>query len=151
MLPKKILVCSDFSENSVQARITATQYAKVFNAELLILHVMSNRLMGYPNLAAKAPKEMALIEEHIWEGVNEELELLANDSLREIEEVRTFSRTGEAADEIVRFAREEEADLIVMGTHGWTGVRHLVMGSTAENVVRNSPCPVLTVRSRMGL
>jgi universal stress protein A len=49
--------------------------------------------------------------------------------------------------EIVRLANEESVDLIVMGTHGWTGIRHLIVGSTAENVVRSAICSVLVVRS----
>ena len=53
---------------------------------------------------------------------------------------------GRAFYEIIQAAREESADLIVMGTHGRTGIDHLIVGSTAEKVVRKSPCPVLTVR-----
>jgi universal stress protein A len=147
MIPKKILACTDFSENSVPARICATEYAKAFGAELLILHVVNSRLLGYPTLANRVPVETALIQENIREGVEEELELLANDCRRQVEKVDTYYRTGAPAEEIVRFAEEQSADLIVMGTHGWTGVRHLIVGSVAENVVRTANCPVLTVRS----
>jgi len=147
MIPRKIVVCTDFSENSVPARIVATDYAKIFKAELLILHVVNSRLIGYPGFAAKPPVDLAAIEENIRQGVAEELELLANDVRREMEDVRAYSRSGAPAEEIVRFADEVSADLIVMGTHGWTGMRHLILGSTAENVVRSAHCPVLTVRS----
>ena len=61
--------------------------------------------------------------------------------------VTTHSRVGVPANEIVRFAEQESVGLIVMGTHGWTGFKHLVLGSTAENVVRTAKCPVLTVKS----
>lgn len=147
MMPKTILACTDFSENSVPARICAVEYARAFRAELLILHVVNSRLLGYPTLANRVPVETALIQENIREGVEEELELLANDCRREVEKVSTYFRTGAPAEEIVRFAEEQSADLIVMGTHGWTGVRHLIVGSVAENVVRMANCPVLTVRS----
>ena len=147
MVPKKILVCTDFSENSVLARICSIEYAKAFGAELLVLHVVNSRLFGYPGFAANAPAEMALIEEHIRRGVEEELELIGNDCKREIEEVNTYSRTGAPAEEIVNFADEESVGLIIMGTHGWSGARHLIMGSTAENVVRTANCPVLTLKS----
>jgi nucleotide-binding universal stress UspA family protein len=147
MMPKKILACTDFSENSVPARICAVEYARAFRAELLILHVVNSRLLGYPTLANRVPVETALIQENIREGVEEELELLANDCGREVEKVSAHFRTGAPAEEIVRFAEEQSADLIVMGTHGWTGVRHLIVGSVAENVVRMANCPVLTVRS----
>ncbi len=147
MIPRKILVCTDFSENSVPARILAIEFAKAFEAELLILHVVSSRLTGYPNFASQYPKELAMIQEHIQAGVEEELVLLGSDCRREVENVRVFSRSGAPADEIVDFAREESAGLIVMGTHGWSGAKRFLLGSTAEKVVRNAPCPVLTVRS----
>lgn len=147
MLPQKILICADFSENSVPARICAIEYAKSFGSELLVLHVVNSRFLGYPGFATSASAEMALIEEHIRRGVEEELELIGNDCRREIDEVKTYSRTGAPPEEIVMFADEEEVDLIVMGTHGWSGARHLIVGSTAENVVRIANCPVLTVRS----
>ncbi len=93
---------------------------------------------------------MALLKTNIEEGVEEELELLANDCRLELKGVDAQYRSGAPAEEIVRFADENSADLIVMGTHGWTGLRHLVMGSTAENVVRTANCPVLTVKSSAG-
>ncbi|HMK34520.1 MAG TPA: universal stress protein [Desulfomonilaceae bacterium] len=147
MIPKKILVCTDFSENSTPARLLAVDYAKEFRAELLILHVVNSRLLGYPSFADRLPVEMALVQKNIEEGVLEELELLANDCKRDVLEVSAYSRAGAPAEEIIRFAVEQDADLIVMGTHGWTGVRHLLLGSTAENVVRTATCPVLTVKS----
>ena len=55
-------------------------------------------------------------------------------------------RTGRAAEEITRFAREENIDLIVMATHGWTGVKHALLGSVAEKVVRYAAVPVMTVK-----
>jgi universal stress protein A len=147
MVPKKIVVCTDFSENSTAARLLAIDYAKEFRATLLILHVVNSRLLGYPTFADRVPVEMALVQKNIEEGVQEELELLANDCRRDVMEVSSHSRAGAPAEEIVRFADEHTADLIIMGTHGWTGVRHLILGSTAENVVRSAHCPVLTVRS----
>lgn len=148
MIPKKVLVCTDFSENSVRARYTATAYAKAFGAELLILHVVNSRLLGYPSLSDRVPVETALVQDHIREAVDEELELIASDCRKDLgRDVVVYSRTGSPAEEIVRLAEEESVGLIVMGTHGWTGFRHLIVGSTAENVVRSANCPVLTVRS----
>jgi nucleotide-binding universal stress UspA family protein len=148
MIPKKILLCTDFSENSVPARILAVEYAKAFGAELAVLHVINSRLVGYPDFASRFPEEFTAVMDHIHDGVREELELIGNDCKHEIEKVKVYSRTGSPADEIVQFSKEQSADLIVMGTHGWTGARHLIVGSTAENVVRHAECPVLTVRSR---
>ena len=150
MIPKKICVCTDFSENSVPARILAIEYAKAFGADLAILHVVNSRLLGYPGFASRFPEEFSTVQNHIQAGVEEELELIGNDCRRQIEEVEVYSRTGSPADEIVRFAEEESVGLIVMGTHGWSGAKHLILGSTAENVVRHANCPVLTVRSEAG-
>jgi universal stress protein A len=147
VIPEKIVVCTDFSENSVKARVCAVEYAKVFQAELIILHVVNSRLVGYPDFASKYPDEVASVEQNIERGAEEELELLANDCSRTIERVRTCCLSGAPAEEIVRFAEQESAGLIVVGTHGWTGARRIILGSIAENVVRTAKCPVLTVRS----
>jgi universal stress protein A len=146
MLPRKILFCADFSENSVPARICAIEYAKAFRAGLVILHVVNSRLVGYPSFTDRLPVDMALLQKNIEEGVEEELDLLANDSRRDIEDVEAHFRTGAPVAEILRFADEEAIDLIVMGTHGWGPLKHLILGSTAENVVRTASCPVLTVK-----
>lgn len=149
MIPKKILVCTDFSENSLPARQCAVEWAKAFKAELAILHVVNSRFFGYPSFTDRVPEEMALIQKHIEEGVQEELDSIANEFRKELSKVHAHSRAGAPADEIIRFADEESADLIIMGTHGWTGVRHLILGSTAENVVRTAKCPVLSVRPKI--
>jgi len=147
VLPEKIVVCTDFSENSVKARICAVEYAKLFNAELIILHVVNSRLVGYPGFASRFPEEMASIKLNIERGVEEELEMLANDCGRALEKVRACFLSGDPAEEIVRFAEQESVGLIVMGTHGWTGARRIILGSIAEKVLRTAKCPVLTVRS----
>ena len=83
----------------------------------------------------------------IEESVKKAFELMVQECGTTCQNVKTYSRIGVPANEIVRFAQEESIDLIVMGTHGWTGFRHLILGSTAENVVRTAMCPVLTVKS----
>ncbi|MEW6348678.1 MAG: universal stress protein [Thermodesulfobacteriota bacterium] len=145
---KKIVFATDFSENSAPARDRAVEYAKTFGAELLILHVVNSRLLGYPSFVERVPVDLALIEQNIRQGVEQELDAMSEDLAKEVKHVTTYHRTGAPAEEIVRFADEYEVDLIVMGTHGWTGFKHLIVGSTAENVVRSSHCPVLTVRAK---
>ncbi len=148
MATKKILFATDFSENSAPARDRAIEYAKAFGAELLILHVVNSRLLGYPSFAERVPVDLALIEHNIREGAEQELEAMSADMGKEVKHVTTYHLTGAPAEEIVTFADEYEVDLIVMGTHGWTGFKHLIVGSTAENVVRSAHCPVLTVRAQ---
>jgi universal stress protein A len=147
VIPKRILACTDFSESSVPARILAILFAKAFNAELVLFHVVNSRFFGYPAFTDRMPLDMASVQKNIEEGVQEELDLLINDARRDLNNVTANSRVGAPAEEIVRYADENEIDLIIMGTHGWTGIRHLILGSTAENVLRTAKCPVLTVRS----
>jgi universal stress protein A len=147
MIPKKILVCTDFSENSSPARICAMAYAKAFKAQLIVFHVVNSRLIGYPTLEQKLPVDMALLRQSIEEGVYDELDLLAVDCRREVDNVHADFRTGDPAEEIVKFAEENQVDLIVVGTHGWSGVKRLILGSTAGRVVRTAQCAVMTVKA----
>jgi nucleotide-binding universal stress UspA family protein len=147
MAPKKILFSTDFSENSAAARECAVDYARVFTAELAIIHVINSSQIGYPSIEEDLPLDIRSALEGIQLSVDKALELIGTECRRMLSSVSTHSRVGAPAYEIVRFAREEEVQLIVMGTHGWTGFKHLIMGSTAENVVRTAICPVLTVRS----
>ncbi len=87
---------------------------------------------------------------NIQEEVRKAFEEVKQDLSAQIESVSTHSRVGVPASEITKFAEENAIDLIVMGTHGWTGFRHLILGSTAANVVRTAKCPVLTVKAQAG-
>ncbi len=148
MPTKKILLCTDFSDNSIPAQELAIEYAKIFDAELMILHVVGMFLPNGPGWQGGVPLDLAGVETHIREACKARLEAMADRIRLQIPGVTTFARPGvPPAREVVRFAEERHIDLIVMGTHGWTGFRHLILGSTAENVVRTAKCPVLTVRS----
>jgi universal stress protein A len=144
---KKVLFCTDFSENSIPARVRAVEYAKALAAELVILHVVSSRILGYPFVENGMSSGLVELHRKIDERAEQELATIARNCGREWGPVKTYLRTGVAAAEIVRFAEMISADLIVMGTHGWSGLKHLILGSTAENVVRTANCPVLIVRS----
>ena len=147
MLPKKILLCTDFSDNSKPARQHATDYAKAFEAELMLFHVINSSRIGFPLLEDGMPVDIRSALSDIQQSVEKALSLIATQCRKELAQVQTSVRIGTPAWEIVRFAEEESIQLIVMGTHGWTGFKHLIMGSTAENVVRTARCPVLTVKS----
>ncbi len=146
MIPKKILFCTDFSENSRPALEHALDYAKTFGAELLILHVINSSQIGYPSLEEGVPVDVRSALDSIQQSVSKALDLISKEC-SSVTTVSAHSRVGSPSFEIIRFAQEHSAGLIVMGTHGWTGFKHLIMGSTAENVVRTAECPVLSVRS----
>jgi universal stress protein A len=138
---KRILMATDFSDHSKDALEYAVHLAKAFKAELHLLHIFEN-----PYLSA-AYEVRSLVQE-AWE---EDLETL-NKMVKPIRKkrIKVYARLmdGIRFDQIVRTARELPADLIVIGTHGRTGLAHVMIGSVAERVVQRAPCPVLTVRSR---
>ncbi len=142
MVPKKILFCTDFSENSRPARELAVEYAKAFGAQLLILHVIDYK--DFPGFVDWAEKLRELLEA-TKRSANERLELIAKECAPMVKDVKTYCRSGVSAVEIVAVANEESVELIVVGTHGRTGVKHLVMGSVARSVLKTARRPVLIV------
>ena len=139
----KILHPTDFSANSNHALKYACAFASHFGAELHLLHVV-------PDLAliTLPPTDGFLPDEYYQNAKKHADEELAKIPVGEMAgKVRLVKQTleGSAFLEIIRYAKENNIDLIVMGTHGYSGLTHLVMGSVAEKVVRRSPCPVLTV------
>ncbi len=132
----RLLVPVDFSHDARYAAEYAQAIAQRFGAEIVLLHVS----------AALAFVPGSLLEVRETAADRQALEALA-DALRAAGvRVRTRLRPGVPADEIVRAAADEGADLIVMGTTGRTGLAHVLLGSVAERVVRRATCPVLTVR-----
>jgi universal stress protein A len=133
---KRILVPVDFSSCSKKALEYAIPFAEQFCAELTLLHV----LQSYTPML-----EIAIVHLETVEDANQELE-----KLRQIipETVRSNSalRRGEPHQEIVGVAKELDIDLIILSTHGRSGLTQLVIGGTAERVVRHAGCPVLVVR-----
>ena len=135
----RILVPVDFSNYDARAVALATSLAKDSGAELVILHVVE-----HPSAYGEGALYHGLPEPSI-----ETLRVMLHD-IKPPDGTTRFEHRflrGHPAETIVEVAAAEEADLIVMGTHGRTGVHRLLMGSVAESVVRHAPCPVLTYRS----
>ncbi len=140
MIPGKILFCTDFSENSRPAWELAVEYAKTFGAQLLILHVIDyEKFPGYVDWGEKLREILGNVER----SAKERLQSMVQECAQMVKAVKTYCRTGMSAREIVALAREESVDLIVVGTHGRTGVKHLVMGSVARSVLKTAHRPVL--------
>ncbi len=140
---KKILYPTDFSDYASHAQSYVVELAKKFDAEVLIIHVTSGSVFPVTysigvdfgdldlQIQNAAKNHMQKIEERIGaEGVKVSSEL----------------PVGEPFPEIVRSARREVVELIIMATHGHGAIKHMFLGSTAEKVVRKAPCPVLTMR-----
>jgi nucleotide-binding universal stress UspA family protein len=141
---KRILCPVDFSETARAALETAIELAAKFDAEIVLVHAYPIPGYTFPDGSAVASSRM--------------LQELADEAGRHLEEWRQLAvkagakrvavetAVGDPAGEIVRLAQETKADLVVMGTHGRTGIEHALMGSIAERVVRRAKCTVRTVR-----
>lgn len=137
---KNILVPLDFSETSLKSLQYAVPFAKQFGAKLTLLHVVEPHAYT-PELPYPGP----INPEH-HEAVVKQLEEIREAKIPAELEVDTVVRHEFVFDGILEVAREIQADLIITTTHGYTGLKHVLMGSTAENIVRRAPCPVLVVR-----
>ncbi|MGK9477302.1 universal stress protein [Melioribacter sp. OK-6-Me] len=143
-LIKKILVPVDFSEYSKEALKYAVQFAKQFNAKLYIIYVIEPVI--YPADFSMGQVAIPSLENDIKKRAEEEMDSLIKSFVDPSLETDIIIKTGKPFVEIIETARETDTDLIIMATHGHTGVEHLLFGSTAEKVVRKAPCPVLTMR-----
>jgi nucleotide-binding universal stress UspA family protein len=140
MLPiRTILHPTDFSERSRHGFRLACSLARDYGAHLIVLHVVPTPLAVYMEGVVAGPEE----------DFQEEVKAQFHAMKSEYAEVRPEYRMveGDAIFEILRFAAEHPCDLIVLGTHGRTGLGRFLMGSVAEGVVRKAACPVLTVKA----
>ena len=140
---RKILVPVDFSPNCQEAILYARHFAEQFGAEICLLHVVEPVVVA--NDFGYLPVLPADLEEQRLEGAGKELRALAN-SLGAGVPVESKVRLGRAWKEITDSARTLPADLLIVSTHGYTGIKHALLGSVAEKIVRHAPCPVLVVR-----
>jgi universal stress protein A len=141
---QKILLPTDFSTYSAAATKYACELATRFDAQLHLLHTLEVHLASTPDFAmgidlpryitesrAAAEKALAGVLDPKWAAGRAVIQAVLE---------------GSPKAEIIKYARKENIDLIVLSTHGRTGLPHLIIGSVAESVVRTAPCPVLTVR-----
>jgi nucleotide-binding universal stress UspA family protein len=144
---QRVLHPTDFSKASGPAFTKAVRLAKQNHAELILVHVLPPVLPpGY----ADWRRTYWRIGAQERRFAQSRLSALLARARRAKVRGKVLILSGVTYDEIVRAARSERADLIVMGSHGWTGLKKLLMGSVAERVVGLSPCPVLIVRGRKG-
>ena len=148
---KKILVPVDFSEGAKPALALAASMARTFRASIDLLHVWQPPpLIPFPVVIVPSSSESTPVnmEELARTTAGAQMkELVAQLRDQGIAEVHSRVGVGSPAHEIVELAELGHFDLIIMGTHGRTGVVHAMLGSVAEKVVRRAKCPVLTVRS----
>ena len=141
----RILVPTDFSKHSHNALTYAAAFAEKFGAELYVLHVVQDLALFIPEAVLVAPPPAPPVEQFAA-AARTALERVITDLQRPGLAIRPEVVEGTPYEEIVRFARERAVDLIVIGSHGHTGLAHLLLGGVTDKVVRRAPCPVLTVR-----
>ncbi len=151
---KKILLTHDGSPLSSLAIEHASELAKMYSSTVIVLQVVDSvtRMVAAINTSA-----MAFETQEIYESIFKSEKENAENNLKEIHKklqkagikrVTTTILEGDARDKIVSVAKKEACDLIIMSTHGRSGIRRALLGSVAEDVVRHAPCPVLLIREK---
>ena len=145
---RTILVPTDFSECGNYALSYAASLARTFNSSIICVNVIEPIVpaVGYSGMTESLP--IADISEQLEDSAERELPKLAEREECAGLEVEELIVHGEAAAEIVRVAKERQVDLIVLSSHGRTGLGRILFGSTAEAVVRHAMCPVLVVKPK---
>jgi len=144
---KKILYPTDFSEYSLTALPYAVDLARLNDAELFCLHVVEMPKEQYLTGGYMVPLNVPHVsEDKVLRTARTRLDRFTAENLHDIGKVTSRVLTGVPFVEIIRYAREQSIDLIVIGTHGHSALAAMLLGSVAEKVVRKAPCPVLTVR-----
>jgi len=147
---KKILAPIDFSEHSMNAMRGAMELAKDVGAEVHLVHVIAphHHFLPLP-LESNAEQSRELAREaSMIQQAEEELARIKKDEFGDSKKVTTFAVVGHPVQKLIDYAKEQSIDLIVMATHGRSGIEHAVRGGTTEKIVRNSPCSVLVIRTR---
>jgi nucleotide-binding universal stress UspA family protein len=144
---KKILVPIDFSDFSKNSLKYAVNFAKRFNAKLYLIYVVEPII--YPPDFSMGQIAIPALDIDMDKKAFEELNKLADKEISQELIGNTIVKTGKPFIEIIETAKEENIDLIIISTHGHTGMEHILFGSTAEKVVRRAPCSVLTLREQI--
>ena len=147
---KKILAPIDFSVHSMEAMRGAMELAKDVGADVHLVHVIAPHRHFIPlPLATSAEESRELVREAaMLEQAEEELARVKKDDFGDSKKVFTFAVVGNPIEKLVEYAKEQAIDLVVMSTHGRSGVEQILIGSVTEKMVRNAPCSVLVFRPR---
>ena len=138
---KKILVPVDFSDASKKSVNHGLSLALQHNGQLLLTHIVPVSA----GLFSTNPADRLAVERKQARQAESVLPLLVPEEFRERVELRTIVKVGPVKEDILDIVHDEKIELVVMGTHGRTGLSHVLAGSVTERVVRDAPCPVLAV------
>ncbi len=141
---KRILVPVDFSDNSKKALRYAIPLAAQFKASIAVMYVVEPAV--FPSDFGFGQMSFPDVEKEMYEKARQELKQLIED-LKSKVSLKAEVKAGIPFVEVTSYAAQENIDLIILATHGRTGVEHILFGSTAEKIIRKAPCPVLVVRA----
>ncbi len=145
IIVKRVLVAVDFSAVSANAMRYAVAVARQFSATLDVVNALRPDDIELPaNASAQYGEEM---RQGALQKRRKELSKFVKQHAAKLTDVNEFVRLGSPTEEVIEAAKELHADLIVIGTHGRTGLKHLLVGSVAESVLRHADVPVLCIRS----
>ncbi len=144
--PKRILWPTDFSELSLIGGRYAQAFRQAFNAELHVIHVIPPPFTPDYSVALPAEVPIAVAEPDVIEAARGALDRLIAERFARDDTIVRDAFYGNAWAAVCEYAKRAKIDLIVVTTHGRTGLRHALIGSTAERIVQHAPCPVLTVK-----
>jgi len=145
MQVNNILVPIDFSNYSEKALAYASEIAQSYNAQLQLLHIIEETM--HPAFSVTGKSSIFDLVPGIKDDSKKRTEKMLNKFVSDKVKSKVFIQGGRAANDIIKFAKENSTDLIVIATHGLTGLEHMLLGSVTEKVVRMAHCPVFTVKA----
>jgi nucleotide-binding universal stress UspA family protein len=146
MLPCKTIVCGvDFSQASYEALKAANELADAFSAELLLVHVTHCVALS-TDLAAAGGVGLQAYAREVVQEARATLQEVVAERVPDAIQTRQILREGEPGHEIIEVAEAEDANLIVIASHGTSGLHHYLHGSVAQRVIQHAPCAVLVIR-----
>jgi nucleotide-binding universal stress UspA family protein len=140
-----ILVPIDFSNHSQKALAYASEIAQSYNAQLQVIHIIEETM--HPAFSVTGKSSIFDLVPGIKDDSRKRAEKMIKKFVSDKVKTKIFVQGGRAANDIIKFAKENSTDLIVIATHGLTGLEHMLLGSVTEKVVRMAHCPVFTVKS----
>jgi len=148
LMPKRILVATDFGPASAAALRYGREFGKAFGAQVHVLHVIADLATGDPVPPPTYVQEISKAQSAMVTGAREELHafIAGVEGPSKGDVIEVVATANGVAPSILAYAEEQLIDLIIVGHHGHGGLKQFLLGSVAEKVVRAAPCPVLTVR-----
>lgn len=144
---KRILWPTDFSDLSLHACRYAAAFREQFGSELHVIHVLATPVPFEAGMTVPADIPISAADPELLQSAQEALAELVVEQFSTREGIVLEAFFGSAWHGVCEYAREKQIELIVIGTHGRTGIQHALIGSTAERIVQHAPCPVLTVKN----